>query len=251
MSFTAHFYFITNLCHVAQQNISFGWGRTSSFEYYCQKGIGNILFLTCILIKKIIIQSQKLLSVLVIFLCLTSCKQNVNETLVKEVDEMTLHFTESIALFQNFVPVNFDKSSGDTIEVVVIIELIDFENGLSLPELFIDGIQYTDDGNYLDEVSGDRIYSSIYTHKIVLNNYKNNLLNAVIVHKGSNFKFDKELTNLIEKKTKEEKGQSVTFGCDVDLIQCPETSWWTQCWPFSSPCKCVEFTNCRIEVTIE
>jgi len=32
MSFTVHFYTIVNLCLVAQQNISFGWGRISLIE---------------------------------------------------------------------------------------------------------------------------------------------------------------------------------------------------------------------------
>lgn len=180
-----------------------------------------------------------------------SCNKKTDNKVEENIVNPKNKFSETVAMFQTLSPIKTEsKSQGDTVEVVLYMEIVDFENNNLSNELYIDGIQYTDTGEYYDEVAGDGIYSSIYTHHII-SGQKSFSNDMILIHKGSKFKYNDELTSLIQEKFDTDKRPSITIGCDVDIVECSETSWWNTCWPFSSPCDCVEFSNCYVEVTIE
>jgi len=194
---------------------------------------------------------KKFFLILVIALSILSCdqKSNINDT--EQITNSKVKFSESTAMFQSFLQTEDDlKTSGDTIEVILQMEVVDFENQVMMTEMFIDGIQYSDDGQYNDLVAGDGIFSSIESHQLIISSQKNLKKEMVIVHKGSAFKFEQELNSFIQNQFDTDKEPLITIGCDFDIVECTETSWWNTCWPFSSPCNCVEFTDCHVEINI-
>jgi hypothetical protein len=108
---------------------------------------------------------------------------------------------------------------------------------------YIDNVQYTDDGNFNDEFANDGIYSSIQSGDVFTENEN------LIVNTSPEFKYNKELKNYLYDNYITAAGPGVSLGCDVSLTTCSETSWWNSCWPLSSPCTCVEFSNCHAEIS--
>jgi hypothetical protein len=155
---------------------------------------------------------------------------------------------------------NNTSSKAKSSKEAIIIEIKNFNSDLVLKtQYYIDGIQYTDDGQFNDEIAGDGLFTSIQTY--LSKNLKSGN-NQDELNLGQNFKFNNELKSFLKEKydyntTTNNSGKSVArkskikFGCKVRTAECPETSWWNSCWPLSSPCTCVEFYDCEASIEIE
>jgi hypothetical protein len=194
---------------------------------------------------------MKTSNIIIIFvistIALLSCNTLQNKSDLENLNEVK--FEEAIVLFQNIMPVKSLKN-GQTIEIVLTLELVSFDENVPISsEYYIDGIQYTDDGQFNDSVAGDGIYTSIQIYLVSADflELKNSLGNAIL-HKGYNFKYEAELEKYLNAKFPEKA--SVKFGCKVRLVTCSETNWWNVCWPLPSPCTCVEFYDCYTEIEI-
>ncbi|MGI9526836.1 MAG: hypothetical protein ACR2MS_06990 [Weeksellaceae bacterium] len=150
------------------------------------------------------------------------------------------------------------KSKAKIGEEANIIEIRNFSNDFVLnSEYYIEGIQYTDNGEFNDEIAGDGLYTSIQTFPKDSRKSKNSLDKLSF---GQDFKFNKELKRYLKSKyggqsgsnsRLPESGGKMKFGYKVRTIACPETGWWNSCYPLSSPCTCVEFYDCELSVEIE
>jgi hypothetical protein len=115
-------------------------------------------------------------------------------------------------------------------------------------EYYIEGVQFTDDGNFNDITSGDGIYTSIQTFPTKQRNVG---LEKIKIITGADFEYYEELGVLLKEKKIDysvENLDNKSIGCDFQTAVCPETSWWNTCWPMSSPCTCIEFYNCSVSI---
>lgn len=203
--------------------------------------------------------SLYLIVVAVAYLTMISCNKTTVEKDMSEMNSLNIDlegktkssgniFEESVVLLQSIMPITSANTAG-MVEVVLIIEVVTFDDSFSpLLEYYIDSIQYSDDGQYNDEITGDNIFTSIQVFEVD-SDFLNRYADIIIVHKSDSFSYDSELErHLIDLQGLEDA--SVSFGCKVRLAPCPETSWWNTCWPFSSPCTCVEFYDCEFNITL-
>jgi hypothetical protein len=162
----------------------------------------------------------------------------------------TNNFNESVVILQN--PTNLKSS----IEAQPIyIEMLSFNADFVLEEeYYIDGIQYTDNGSFNDQIANDGIYSSIQSYN------SSDLLEKsdfeTTINFGGSFKYQEEFTNYLAERydaldINEKGGIKIKAGCKMRLAPCPETSWWNTCWPLSSPCTCVEFYDCDATIEVD
>lgn len=182
----------------------------------------------------------------IIFSCKTSDNKNEVDTLKEP------RFDEAVALFQKVVPTKSLKD-GETIEIVLTVDLVSFDENVPIcNEYYIDSIQYTDDGQYNDLVAGDGTYTSIQSFQVNSDSLelKSGQIGMTYLHKGADFKYEKELAKYINTRYTE-KAAGVSVSCKMRLVECPETSWWNTCWPLPSPCTCVEFYDCEVSVSLE
>lgn len=178
-------------------------------------------------------------------------------------------FAESVVFLKNNNPTSICKS--DTYindnESVITIEIINFNPNFKLEiEYNIDGVKFTDSGEYNDEVAGDGIYTSVETFPIQTKNASDSESKQAMSI-GRDFKYSKELDlrlsekfghNLREIIENNQTGSfvntkkatvSVSVGCKIVTRQCPETSWYNSCL-FSSPCTCVYLEDCELTVEV-
>lgn len=102
--------------------------------------------------------------------------------------------------------------------------------------IIVDDVKYSDDGRGNDERSGDGIYSSIKKFRTTFDNRS-------YVHSSSGFEYHEDLEEDISMLP------GLAIGCDIGTAECVETSWYNTCWPMSSPCTCVTFSNCYAELS--
>jgi hypothetical protein len=131
------------------------------------------------------------------------------------------------------------------------LRIVSFNSNFSLESsYYISGIHYTDDGSFNDKTASDGIYTSIekYENSKTLNSIEE----SIYVIKNDQFDFNEELELYIKQlSTLQTNGKyfiGVKFKCKVKTVTCPETSWWNTCWPLSSPCNCLEFYDCEIQI---
>jgi hypothetical protein len=167
-----------------------------------------------------------------------------------------LGFNESVAIFQY----GLESSNSSKIkEGLLRIKMINFNSDLVLSLQYnINGIKYTDDGNFEDDIAGDGLYTAI--NKVsLLDSEKLHFTYKDKINFSSDFIFtDSLITYLkdsypsrISKRNQIQKaGGSISFGCKVRLVTCPETGFWNTCWPLSSPCTCVDFYDCEASIEI-
>ena len=141
----------------------------------------------------------------------------------------------------------------------MIIELKNFNPHFKLSTQYkIKGVKYTDDGTFEDKIAGDGIYTAI--NKVTLNEMKS--FTESKLNFGPELKFTENLKEYLDDNysiselgntTSEKIKGSISLGCKVRLITCPETGFWDTCWPLSSPCTCVDFYDCEIgfDITFE
>ncbi|GEM_PF-5497966 len=115
-----------------------------------------------------------------------------------------------------------------------------------LPVYTFGGITYNDDGKYLDKVAGDGIFTST---KAVYVKADGALPNRRYLA-SPDFKYKEAMDDYMNGTYGIAK-TGIKISCETRTVTCPETNWWNSCWPFSSPCQCVEFYDCEIEVEIE
>ncbi|MFY8186923.1 MAG: hypothetical protein ACOVLC_03075 [Flavobacterium sp.] len=186
----------------------------------------------------------------------TSCSTNtIDETAVdqeinnsasisRENVSSPSEFLQSVALIQKGGiedPLNNGK-------YIFIIELKDFSENIVFNEAYnIDGVEYSDNGRFNDEVANDGIYTSVESYRIIQNDNNIDVMNTTIVNKSESFQYGEELNNYIHTPNAKTK---VKFGCKVRTVTCPETSWLNNCW-FGSPCTCIEFYDCEASIEVE
>lgn len=187
-----------------------------------------------------------LISVAVLFV--GGCDEN-------ELSTDNYGFDESIAIliYQNEI-----RADNKVDESYAKLELKNFNPDFMLmDEYVIDGVKYTDNGEFNDEFAGDSVYTSIYK---VDNSYLvKDASESDVVNFSPNFRFKNELQEELKIKyksdnynsTNSQKGEGkITFGCKVRLITCPESGFWDTCWPLSSPCTCVDFYDCEASIEL-
>lgn len=138
------------------------------------------------------------------------------------------------------------------------LEIKNFNPDFSLiDEYVIDGVKYTDNGEFNDEIAGDNVYTSI--NKTDISHLLKNVNDSDVVNFSPNFRFKSELQEELKTMYQLDKNESnysqkvegkIAFGCKVRLITCPETGFWDTCWPLSSPCTCVDFYDCEASIEL-
>lgn len=129
----------------------------------------------------------------------------------------------------------------------VTIELVNFHPTKKLlPVYTIGGIAYNDDGKHHDRIAGDGIFTSIYPVRVAASSsaLKRNYA------KADSFKYTDQLTNYMQSKEGVTQKLGISITCKTRIITCPEEHWWDTCWPLSSPCQCVDFYDCEVEIDI-
>jgi len=143
---------------------------------------------------------------------------------------------------------SFLNSKNKRDQHVLTIQILNFNaNYKLLPAYNIDGVEYCDNGKFNDKVAGDGIFTSVSEHRI-LSGSSTYITNVI---KSPSFKYNADFNKFIDTKYGSANKSGIKFGCKVRLIPCPETNWWNSCWPLSSPCSCVEFYDCEVEIEIE
>lgn len=139
---------------------------------------------------------------------------------------------ESVMFVQDFTAFQGKTS----IAQPATIEIVNYHPTKKLlPAYMINGLEYCDNGKYNDKVAGDGIFTSVVNVRVT------NL------PKGTAKKYTASPALKYQSANKTE----IKFGCKVRLVTCPESSWYNSCWPFSSPCTCVEFYDCEAEISFE
>jgi len=187
--------------------------------------------------------------IFVLLLGLIACnKQDTN------ISEQELGFEESVAIIQYGINSDKYKTWNKQNEEPAIIEIKNFNPDFTIQsQYYIDGIQYTDDGSFNDEIPNDGYYTSI--KKYPIDDLKSFFQNNDALNKSDAFMFNKELNSYLLVKygksvSKNKSTNVIELTCKVRLAQCPETDWWNSCWPLSSPCTCVEYYDCEVKVEI-
>ncbi len=180
--------------------------------------------------------------ILLLFITIYSCSE---ETIQENVSSTT--FEESVAIIE-YGTTQFINTTDDDNKIALTIELVNFNNNINLEkEYTIDFIQYNDDGKFNDKVAGDGIYTSVQTFSKEFQEI-NPELNEIIYNRGELFKYSDKLTTLLNEKINEQQSLKSTakitikFGCKLRRAECPE---YKSCWPFSSPCTCIEYYDCE------
>ncbi len=149
-------------------------------------------------------------------------------------------FLESVLVVRRLGDANSRSKTKKALE----IELVNFNSSKKfLPAYLIDGIEYNDNGKFNDKIAGDGIFTSVTKHLVKGVPVDISEIGSI----AAQFKYQNQLKNYKSST----RGLEVTFSCKTRIVVCPETSWWNNCWPLSSPCTCVEFYDCEVSVTID
>ncbi|WP_378180881.1 hypothetical protein [Aquimarina sp. SS2-1] len=178
----------------------------------------------------------KIVTVVLIGIITFSCAEEEDEAQIQPT------FENSAVIIQN----GLNKGKSDGAEVKTI-EIISFNEEYQLAEGYnIEGNKYSDDGQFNDEQAGDGIYTFIEDDKN-FNPTENTNEQLTTINFGENFKHLDKLNRYLKISGLNKVGGKI--GCSVRTTTCVETSWWNSCWPMKSPCTCVEFYDCKIEVS--
>tara|TARA_B110000879_G_C11137930_1_gene498968 strand:+ start:353 stop:961 length:609 start_codon:yes stop_codon:yes gene_type:complete len=161
----------------------------------------------------------------------------------------TSNFLEAVAIIRTGVLQKKSNKSKQE-KYAFTINIVDFSKNIDLHDAYvIDNIEYSDNGLYNDETPNDGIYTSVLTYKIInQESNKINVFNSQIINRSEDFKYIKELNDYLKKKNIASK-TSIKFGCKLRSVNCPETSWWNECW-LGSPCTCIEFYDCSASIEV-
>ena len=180
--------------------------------------------------------------VLILFITMWSC----SEETIQENESLTT-FEESVAIIEQGTT-QFINLTDNKNQIALTIEIVNFNSNFNLAkEYTIDYIQYNDNGQFNDKIAGDGIYTSVQSFSKEFNEI-NSELNEIIYNKGDLFKYSDKLTILLDERINEQQGLKSTakitikFGCSLRRATCPE---YKSCWPFSSPCTCIEYYDCE------
>jgi hypothetical protein len=180
----------------------------------------------------------KITFVIIISLSLFSCDKNS-----KKVNDSDVNvFEKSVAIIQ--YGLKDTKAEKQPLVNAVISFNPEYE---LISQYYIDGIQFTDDGDFNDEIAGDGLYTSIQEFSMA----KTSDNSSYTINLNPDFKYSEELDSYLKKMNANNKSWVIGIGCDISLVECSETDWWNTCWPLDSPCTCVEFTNCNAYVEYE
>ena len=179
---------------------------------------------------------------------LTSCN-NHDIIPIANVD-FNLEFEESVVFMQHGAKSTYNKQNKKN-EYVLLVEIKDFSNKKLLCDFYIiDGIKYSDNGELNDINSNDGIYTSIEKFSYEVSK-KSDTFDGIIINKSDKFKYDQLYFLIYSNPKLYAKKVKIKLGCKLRTVTCPETDIWTTCWPFSSPCTCVEYYDCEFEIEVE
>ncbi|NNK72799.1 MAG: hypothetical protein HKO94_06375 [Flavobacteriaceae bacterium] len=155
------------------------------------------------------------------------------------------HYDDSVIFIQDLNQIRARSSQG---KQALTITIVNFDNRFKLlPAYRIGDVEYCDNGQYNDVVAGDGIFTSVKKFNVNLGKSTN----GIEVSKGTEFKYEKEMQALLNTKFNDQRSSGIKFSCKVRTITCPETNWWNSCWPLSSPCTCLDFYDCELELEID
>lgn len=156
-----------------------------------------------------------------------------------ETKQIQPTFENSVAIVQN----GLHKSKSNEI---ITLEIINFNDNYELADGYnIDGNKYSDDGEFNDQVAGDGIYTFIEDAENF--NASKNISNTdLMINFGEDFQHRDKLNEYLNVAGFQKGGK---IGCSFRTTTCVETNWWNSCWPLSSPCTCVEFYDCKVEIS--
>lgn len=196
--------------------------------------------------KKIIVTT--LLSMFLISCQTGSREENVSEnndklnisSLAKENSDTTDLFNKSVAILK----FNYDQEPSENVALTARILSFD-SNYTLLPVYKLNGVEYSDNGLFNDQVAGDGVYTSVERFSIS----ENDIYNGVEALIGDGFLFKDQLIQQIKSDYASKVGPkaSIKFGCKTKLIKCPNTSWYNTSY-FGEPC--VLFYDCELSVEI-
>jgi hypothetical protein len=199
---------------------------------------------------KTLLKLTSILFISLIFLSLTffACSEDDIEP-----NENKSTFETSVAIIQNGIDINkySSKSSGD---FSLKLKLKNFDPNFELSPVYkFDGIEYSDNGLFNDEIAGDGIYISVQKFNYAS---KRNLYNGITINKSEKFEHTEKLNAFLLSNYTNNKSNiqskvrpklKFKLGCKVRLVDCPDTSWYNTSW-FGEPC--VEFYDCEASVEV-
>ncbi len=153
-------------------------------------------------------------------------------------------FVESVLVIHDLTVF---KGKPKNFKTAVTMQLVNFRSDRKfLPVYTINGVGFNDDGKHNDQIAGDGIFTSVkkVTYTGVEAGKKKHYVNA------PEFKYNTALTSYYSKNNVNTSSKNIGLNCKIRFITCPETHWWDSCWPLSSPCTCVEFFDCEINIGI-
>lgn len=153
-------------------------------------------------------------------------------------------FEESVLVIQDL---SVFKDKPETSEQAITINLVNFRTDRKfLPAYTINNVGYNDDGKHFDQVAGDGIFTSVKKVRYTGDEAgkKTHYVNA------STFKYTPALDAYYQKNNIDTSSSRIGITCKIRTFQCPEQHWWDTCWPLSSPCTCIEFYDCVLDLTI-
>lgn len=160
-------------------------------------------------------------------------------------------YEESIVIIQYTKEIDSGPDS-PLIEYVIITEIIDFSNEIPLSDVYnIDGIEYCDNGLFLDQKANDGIYTSVFSLTAPKEVYDTANM-GVILNLNDNFRYRKELDEYVVNWVKQDcdlkKSMKIKLGCNVRWADCPNTNWLNTSL-FGE--RCIEFYDCHASIEIE
>lgn len=134
------------------------------------------------------------------------------------------------------------------------VHLVSFGNYEIAEDGFIlSDMLYKDDGQDLDLISGDGLYTAVALRKyskdvpFIQNVEVRSLLEKPIV--AANFQYEGELKELLETnslRNSDGAKTDITITCKIDIVPCPNEHWWDTSW-FGEPC--LEIKECKFTIT--
>lgn len=173
-------------------------------------------------------------------------KTNVN--LKQNIDNAARIVTEEELFSRSVAIIKFNYDLEPSSNVPLRLKLVTFDKDYKLlPVYKFNNIEYSDNGEFNDQIAGDGIYTSIENFNIATED----IYNGVEVNVGETFLYKDQLIDLVKNDylNRGIKPKAVIkFGCKVRIVKCPNTSWYNTSI-FGEPC--VEFYDCEASVEVE
>jgi hypothetical protein len=199
--------------------------------------------------------TKTLFSLLFLTLFFFGCEK---ESITTSEDATVTAFNETESVSDDFSTSTsiFDVRARSVSEANYVqeVHLVSFGNYEIAEDGFIlSDMLYKDDGQDLDLISGDGLYTAVALRKyskdvpFIQNVEVRSLLEKPIV--AANFQYEGELKELLETnslRNSDGAKTDITITCKIDIVPCPNEHWWDTSW-FGEPC--LEIKECKFTIT--